>query len=486
MTAGPGWLVAVVTLPLAGAVVALLAGRRGGAAAGLLTSLLVTAAVCGLTLAVLAAGPQQLAVGGWALPLGIALRADGLAAAMLLLSALVGSGISLYAWRYFAASHHAAGALFWPVWLLLWGALNALYVSGDIFNLYVTLELLGLAAVALIALAGASVVAAALRYLLYALLGSMLYLLGVVLLYAEFGTLDLLQLQAAMRPGLAPALAAALMTVGLMVKTAVFPLHFWLPAAHAGAPAPVSAALSGLVIKAGFYLLLRLWLELYAALPAALLVQTLLAALGAAAVLWGGVQALRQVRLKPLIAYSTVAQIGYLMLALPLAAAAPAALPAVLLLAASHASAKAAMFFCAGTLLAAYGHDRIAALRGFATQLPVTAAAFALAAVSLVGLPLSGGFVGKFLLVETAVGAGAWWIVAIVLAGSLLAAAYLFAALAPAFGSAAASEAAQRRAAAWLPQYAALGMALLSIALGLAGPGAQALLAVTFDAGALR
>jgi len=482
VTAASGWIVAVVTLPLAGAVVALLAGRRGAAAAGLLSAVLVSAAVVGLTQAVLAAGVQQVAVGGWALPLGIALRADGLATAMLLLTAVVGSGISLYAWRYFAASGHDADPLFWPVWLLLWGALNALYVAGDVFNLYVTLELLGLAAVALIALAGAGAVAAALRYLLYALLGSMLYLLGVVLLYAEFGTLDLLQLQATMRPGLAPALAAALMTVGLMVKTAVFPLHFWLPAAHAGAPAPVSAALSGLVFKAGFYLLLRLWLELYAALPAAAAVQTLLAALGAAAVFWGGVQALRQVRLKPMIAYSTVAQIGYLMLALPLAATSPAALPAVVLLAASHASAKAAMFFCAGTLLTAYGHDRIAMLRGYATRLPVAAAAFALAAVSLVGLPLSGGFLGKFLLVETAVGVGAWWIVAVVLAGSLLAAAYLFAALAPAFGSAAATEA-ERPAVARLPQYAALGMAALSIALGLGGPGAQALLAVTLDAG---
>jgi formate hydrogenlyase subunit 3/multisubunit Na+/H+ antiporter MnhD subunit len=480
--AGTGWLVAVVTLPLAAAVAALLAGRRGGAVVGLLGSLLITVAVFGLTQAVVAAGAQQVLVGGWALPLGIALRADGLAAAMLLLTAVVGSGISVYAWRYYAASRHDADALFWPVWLLLWGALNALYVAGDVFNLYVSLELLGLAAVALIALAGAGAVAAALRYLL-ALLGSMLYLLGVVLLYAEFGTLDLLQLQAAMHPGLAPALAAALMTVGLMVKTAVFPLHFWLPSAHAGAPAPVSAALSGLVIKAGFYLLLRLWLELYAALPAAVVVQTLLAALGALAVLWGGVQALRQVRLKPMIAYSTVAQIGYLMLALPLAASAPAALPAVVLLAASHAAAKAAMFFCAGTLLAAYGHDRIAALRGFATQLPVVAAAFALAAISLVGLPLSGGFVGKFLLVEVAVGAGAWWIVVVVLVGSLLAAAYLFRVLVPAFGSAVASDA-ERAAAVGLPQYAALGLALMSIALGLGGPGAQALLAVTLAGGA--
>lgn len=517
---GGDWLVTVLALPLAGAVAALLAGRRRAAAVGLLTSLLGTAAVLGLTAQVLAGGAQRVVVGGWVVPLGIELRADGLALAMLSMTAMVGVGIALYAWRYFGTAHGPAAAahgdphagehahpsggnpsgraapsttwLFWPVWLLAWGALNALYLSGDLFNLYVTLELLGLAAVALVALAGAGAASAALRYLLLALLGSMLYILGVELLYASHQTLDLQQLRTRLQPGLSAALAAALMTTGLLVKTAIFPLHFWLPPAHASAPAPVSAALSALVVKAGFYLLARLWLDLFGALPWSA-VPTLLGALGAGAVLWGGVQALRQERLKAMIAYSTVAQLGYLMLALPLAGRAAAdatdpggamasgAMAAAVLLAASHAAAKAAMFLCAGSLLAAYGHDRIDALAGFGARLPVTATAFALAALSLVGLPPTGGFVGKYLLVEAAVRAGAWGSVAVVLAGSLLAAMFLFHALSRAFvdiPEPPAAVAPTSPAAPAAPQFASLALALLAVALALAGGPLRELLAV--------
>lgn len=260
---GGAWIVVTLAAPLAGAVAALLAGRRHAAAVGLLGSLLGTAAVLGLAAAVLAGGTQRVVVGGWPAPLGIELRADGLSTAMLLVTAVVGTGIALYARACFGVPHpatahapHAGTApatgrqdwLFWPVWLLAWGALNALYLSGDLFNLYVTLELLGLAAVALVALAGAGAAAAALRYLLLALLGSMLYILGVELLYAAHQTLDLQQLRARLQPSLSAGLAAALMTAGLLVKTAVFPMHFWLPPAHGAAPAPVSAALSALVV----------------------------------------------------------------------------------------------------------------------------------------------------------------------------------------------------------------------------------------------
>ncbi|MFM1891927.1 MAG: hypothetical protein RLZ44_1004, partial [Pseudomonadota bacterium] len=308
-------LVLAIALPLLGAVLTALWPRRAEPV-GLLTAAATTAAALATLFAVHDGGQLLHALGGWTPGLGIALRADALSALLLTLTALVALAASVYASAYFALPD--AKARFWPLWLLLWTALNALLLAGDLFNLYVTLELLGLAAVGLAALGGKrAAVEAALRYLLVGLLGSMAYLAGVALLYLGYGSLDLPTVAAALRPEPTAWAALALMTGGLLLKTALFPLHFWLPPAHANAPAPVSAALSALVVKAGFYLVLRLWLDLYPAVltPAA---AHLLGLLWAAAVLWGSWQALQAERLKLLAAYSTVAQLGYLFLGLAL------------------------------------------------------------------------------------------------------------------------------------------------------------------------
>ena len=271
--------------------------------------------MAGLGWQVVEQGAQRYAVGGWGAPLGIDLYADGLSLLMLMVTAVVGLGISVYSSGYF---NRNKAVHFWPLWLFLWAALNALFLSADIFNLYVTLELMGLAAVALVALAGgADALTAAMRYLLVSLLGSLFYLLGVALLYHSFGSVDIAILAQRMEPSPAVWAAVGLMSAGLLLKTALFPLHFWLPPAHASAPAPVSALLSALVVKASFYILLRLWLEIFP-LSGATLGQ-LSGSARSDAVLWGGIQALRQTRLKLLIAYSTVAQLGYLFLAFPLA-----------------------------------------------------------------------------------------------------------------------------------------------------------------------
>jgi formate hydrogenlyase subunit 3/multisubunit Na+/H+ antiporter MnhD subunit len=285
----------------------------------------------------------------------------------------------------------------------------------------------------------------------------------VALLYHSYGTVDIATL--AERVEAAPAVWAAvgLMGVGLILKTALFPLHFWLPPAHASAPAPVSAVLSALVIKATFYILLRLWLTIFSPLSES--TATLLGLLGAAAVLWGSLQALRQTRLKLLIAYSTVAQIGYLFLAFPLAvAAALSTWNAVAYLALSHALAKAAMFLAAGNLLRFGGHDRIADLDRVAQRLPLTAGAFALAGVSIIGLPPSGGFIGKWLLLETALVQGRWGLVMVMLLGSLLAAGYVFKVLGHSF-----TEAAVLHEAGAVPktmQWTALLLAIAAVVLG--------------------
>lgn len=426
-----------VALPLLGGLLALVWPRRSDLV-GLLTTAATLVAAALLLPAVDAGRALEHALGGWAPGLGIALRTDPLSAALLMMSAVVAMAAGLYATAYFEDPHKRQR--FWPLWLMLIAALHALLLSGDVFNLYVTLELLGLAAVALAALGGSrSAVEAALRYLTIGLLGSLAFLAGVAILYAAYGTLDLVALGDRVEPGPPAWAALVLMTGGLLVKSALFPMHFWLPAAHANAPAPVSAALSALVVKAAFYLLLRLWLDVFdsAVTPGAAF---LLGLLGAAAVLWGSWRALRAERLKLLAAYSTVAQLGYLFLFLPLLLALPVGparevmFGALLLFALTHGFAKGALFLAAGVILQRAGHDRIAELGGTARALPVTTFVLALAGVALIGLPPSGTFLAKWQLISASITTGQLVWLPVVVAGTLLAGAYMFRVLGHAFG----------------------------------------------------
>lgn len=415
----------------------------------------------------------EYALGGWAPPLGVLLRADGLSVAMLLTTAIVISAVGLYARADFGVAGGApetrATLAFWILLLTVWAGLNAAFVASDLFTLFVALELLTFGAVPMVSLSGRpETLAAAMRYLVFALLGSALFLLGVALLYGSYGTLDIALLAQRVRVEPAAQMAAALMTMGLLAKTALFPLHLWLPAAHAGAPAAASAVLSGLVVKGSFVLVIRVWVD---ALPgvATPMAAQLLAALGAAAILVGSVLALRQARLKMLVAYSTVAQIGYLFLVFPLASATQigaAAWTGGILQAVSHALAKASMFLAAGLIAKAIGHDRIADMGGIGRILPTTLVAFGLAGFSLMGLPPSGGFVAKWLLLRAAIEGAQWWWTLVIVFGGLLTGGYLFRVLSRAL---ALSEQpppllfpVDRRG-----EWAALALALLSIVLGL-------------------
>ena len=434
-------LVIPLMLPVVGLLLApLLRGRwLGGGLLGRFTLLLLLlglVAALAVATAVLT-GDEALKyyLGGWLPPLGVALKADGLSAIMLLLSAVVILAVGVYAQREFQvppdASETRASLVFWMLLMGVWAGLNAAFLGQDLFTLFVALELLTFSAVPLVALDGrAETLAAALRYLLFALLGSVLYLLGAVLFYGTYATLDitLLAERISGEPALPPAIiaAAALMTVGLLAKTALFPLHLWLPPAHAGAPPPASAILSALVVKASFFLILRLWFDV---MPGALtpMVAQILGGLGAGAILFGNLVALRQARLKLLIAYSTVAQIGYLFLIFPLAARAEsAALTGGMLQVVAHALAKAAMFMAAGLIAKALGHDRIRDLGGCVRVLPLTLLAFGLAGLSLIGLQPSGGYLTKTLLTAAADGTGQGWWGLVMQVGGLLTAAYLF------------------------------------------------------------
>ena len=421
------WAPLLVATPLLAVLLAAIFSRYA-APITLTAAIVITAETVALTLQLATHGEIHYPLGGWEPPLGIVLRVDGLTMMMLLMTAAVGLMISLYANSYFSLFHRNQSRHFWPLWGGLWAALNALFLSNDLFNHYVTLELSGLAAVALVSLSGTTAsISAAMRYLLVGLAASLAFLLGVGLIYAAYGSIDMTDLATRLEPEPAALLALGLMSAGLLFKGALFPLHFWLPPAHSSAPAPVSAALSALLIKGSFYLLLRLWLEVFAGITTEA-APMLLGVLGAAAILWGSLHALMADRLKLMVAYSTVAQLGYLFLVFPLAATGGqlSAFSGGIYLALSHACAKSAMFLAAGNILASAGHDRIRDLNGTGQRQPLTLLTLAIAGISLIGLPPSGAFLGKWLLLNTAINNGQWWIVLAIITGSLLAGAYVF------------------------------------------------------------
>ncbi len=469
-----------IMLPLAGGLICFLLSRKTFAVA-LITSLCNLVAVCFMTGQLVAFGPMRSHMGGWQPPLGITLRADGPALLMLLLTAITGLAITLYARGYFsyrivdavhAAHHQRQQRYFWPLWLLLLAGLNGLFLANDIFNLYVTLELIGISAASLAALSGkpASQLAS-FRYLLISLLGSLSYLLGVVFLYRSTGVLDLDLLHNLPLNGSGIRAALALMSVGLILKTALFPLHFWLPPAHANALAPVSAILSALVVKASFYLLFRFWFEIFTpiiTMPAL----NCIGALGAVAVIWGALQAILQQRLKLMVAYSTVSQLGYLFIAFPLTRIEEGAQiwPVVIFMALAHGCAKSAMFMAAGTVFLHFGHDRINDLYGTRSSLPVTVFAYGIAGVSLMGLPPSGGFIVKWLLLSSALNSSQWWWALVVMTGSLLAMIYVFRVVSRFFVIPENFSFTSSTPPSPLMEWPALALALISMLLGLAAP----------------
>ena len=436
-TAGGALLVLAIVMPAVALVALLGLGGRGArviVAAALLFQLYVA-----LRVALMVAGTQAplvYVVGGFHPPLGITLRADGISALMMVVSAIIIAAAAAYAWKDFGQPRGKPevrlSLIFWSALLAMASALNLLFTSTDLFNLYVGLELLTFAAIPVVAIkGGAETVRAALRYLLFAVFGSMLYLLGIVLVYGAYGTLEVSAIAALATPNAATLAAAGFVTVGLLAKTALFPFHLWLPPAHAGAPPAGSAVLSALVVKGSLFLLMRVWFDTFPSLREPADMQ-LLALFGAFAVIIGSVTALRQQRLKQLVAYSTVAQIGYMVFVFTLVpknandAIAATAWTGAWLQVVAHAFAKAGMFLAAGLAAEALGHDRIRDLGGLSTRTPLVVLAFGLSGLSLMGLPPCGGFSAKFMLLVAALAEGHWVWATVIITGGVLAGAYVF------------------------------------------------------------
>ena len=470
-------LVLSLVVPIAGALLAFVVGGRWVVRIALSTMPLGLAIAIAIAAELRPAGGSLVyLLGGWSPPLGVALRADWLSAVMMVTTAVVISAIGLFAQPDFAsgATETRRSFAFWILLLAVWGALNTVFLSGDLFTFYVSLELLVFVAVPLVALDGqAETLQAALRYLLFALLGSVFYLAGTGLLYGAYGTLDIGVLSGRIRAEPVTAVAVTLMTVGLMAKTALFPLYLWLPAAHAGAPAAASAVLSALVVKGSFFIIVRLWFFVMPGL-AGVAAPQLLGALGAGAIVFGSLLALRQERLKLLVAYSTVAQLGYLFLVFPLALDAEAGrlidgsvLIAGIVQAASHATAKAAMFMAAGMIYVALGHDRIAALGGVVRAAPLAALIFLLAGLALLGPPTSGVYLAKTLYLRAADGTHQWWWSITIEVGGILTSAYLVMIIARASAPAGRGATSTVGTNSHGQQAAALALVLASLLLGL-------------------
>ncbi|WP_214000870.1 proton-conducting transporter membrane subunit [Arsukibacterium sp.] len=418
-------MILLLVLPLAGALLMLLWPRIAPLLA------LFSAAACSLIalqllLQVSEQGTGYWLLAGWPSGLAIAWQADTLSCLLILLTAVLQLLVGFYAFAIRTRDKLSQG--FWPLSSLLQLSLTALWLSRDLFNLYVCLELLALVAVALVSLSGRKAIKPALNYLLLSLFGSLCYLLGVVLLYGAYGRLDIAGLASEWQPNLLTNSALLLMSLGLMLKAALWPLHGWLPAAHAAAPAPVSALLSALVVKGPLFILCLLWLQL-ASSQQAQAMAPLFAGAGLAALLFGGWSALRTPFAKNLVAYSTVAQLGYATVALGLMLKfdQPLIFAALWLFVLAHALAKAACFLAIGEMSGTLGGKRLTTLKGASQTMPLAMFAFAVAGGSLIGLPPSGGFLAKWALLQ-----GLWsqdqqlfWPLALVLA-TLLSAAYVF------------------------------------------------------------
>lgn len=421
----------VVVAPLLAApVCALLRRGRGAWALALAASLFAFGAAWTLLQGVLSHGPSSYFIGSWAAPWGIEYRVDEASAWVLLVVGAIGAVTLAFA-RDSVEREVEAGSipLFYTAWLLCLAGLLGMTVTADAFNVFVFLEISSLSSYVLVSFgARRQALAAAFRYLVLGTIGATFLLIGVGLLYQATGTLnmgDLAERLPALGPHRTVSAAFGFLVVGLAIKSAVYPLHVWLPGAYAFAPSAVSAFLAGTATKVSLYLLLRFAFTVFGLeFVSAGAVPAILAAAGTVGVLAASVAAVRQDDAKRLLAYSSVAQVGYLVLGASLASAAGVAAALVHLF--NHALMKTALFLCLGCVAYRIGSTRIDDLAGLGRRMPWTMAAFVVGGLSLIGVPLTAGFVGKWYLVAAAFERGWWPVAAAMLAASLVAVAYVW------------------------------------------------------------
>jgi len=422
-----------VAVPLAAAFVLPILGRAR--ARWPLDALAVMAAlfVAGFSLvALFGAGSQTLWVGGWRpvpnSPLGISLYADGLTRLLLVTISMVTLAAVLYSIQYM--ERFTGKGLYYSLFFLMVAGMFGVVLTGDLFNLYVFLEVAAIASYAIVAFGCESEeLEASFKYLILGALGSTLVLFGIAMLYNQTGTLNMARIgDFVAREGLNPVLllTASLFFAGFGLKAAMVPFHAWLPDAHPSAPAPISAMLSGVLIKAlGVYALCRVFFNVLGmaggAFPAVLIV------LGALSMIVGVLLAVGQWDFKRLLAYHSISQMGYVVLAVGLAGAllarvSGATTPAEAAFLKStaalaifgglfhlfnHAAFKSLLFLCAGAAEYATGTRQLKDLGALIKTMPVTGACCRIAALSISGVPPFNGFWSKLIIILALARAGA-------------------------------------------------------------------------------
>ncbi len=371
------------------------------------------------------------AFGGWAPPWGIEYRVDQLNALVLLVVSGIAAVVFPYSWRSIQEEvDPEQQSLFFTCMLLCLAGLLGITLTGDAFNLFVLLEISSLSTYALISLGrDRRALTASFQYLIMGTIGATFILIGVGILYMLTGTLNIADLAVRITDlGNSRALQAGFgfLVIGIGLKLAMFPLHLWLPNAYAYAPSVVSAFIAATATKVAVYVMVRYLYTIFG--PefsfSTMKIHWLFIPVGLISVLFTSIVALFQRDIKRMLAYSSVAQIGYMLIGIGLVSA--TGLSAALLHLFNHALMKGALFLSMGAVCFRLGNTFIDNMQGIGRQMPWTMAAFLIGGLSLIGVPLTVGFVSKWYLILAALEQG-WWLVAVVvLIGSLIALIYIW------------------------------------------------------------
>jgi multicomponent Na+:H+ antiporter subunit D len=398
-------LVAPILLPLLGAIVAALFGRRRALARGTAVAVcaLMTASAVALMVEVWRAGMLSMAVGSWVAPFGIVLAADHLSAILTVITGITGLAVSIYAIADIDRAREARG--YHALFLVLLAGVNGAFLTGDLFNLYVWFEVMLIASFGMIALGRTrEELDGAVRYLALNMVATLMFLMAIALLFGSTGTLNLAHLYIVVSSGQAEGAVLAaglLLAVAFGMKAAVFPVFFWLPASYHTPAFAVSAIFAGLLTKVGVYALIRVFTLVFAGQEA--LVQAVFWPVAAATMVVGVLGAASQSEIRRILSFHIVSQIGYMLVGLALLT--PIALTAAVFYLIHHIVVKANLFLVAGVIHRYCRTNDLARTGGLVGRAPWLAVLFLVPALSLAGIPPLSGFWAKLLVVQASIDA---------------------------------------------------------------------------------